>query len=283
MHYLYDMGYYINHSLHRIIRQNEEVGYTPLSYEFAKDVAKDVRDALCWEIEKHPDPANQFHLCFDDKDNQIRPEYKQRQTCPMHHVVKYLTQELLLYDWLDCPAHRHVGNGFNARDWIFNFRKANSKKGVHTQFHTDTCDLLCNIDDFTTGVFHKPTDEFYINNRNWNFMIENVFRYKLPFNTMWLYETTVGNPSDHIAGIRRFGEKAFDKMIKTMEQDGVNFSNLSAVSVFEEFLSSEDGLQKYLTEDQLKQAIESWQSVCPTITGHAPVKSVENKKEEIER
>lgn len=111
MDYLYDMGHYINRSLHHIIKDYAKTGYTPLSHEFAIDVANDVKDSLRWEIGRHSDSSNQFRLCFDDKDNQIRPEYKQRQTCPQHHVVKYLAQELLLYDWPDCPAKRYVGNG----------------------------------------------------------------------------------------------------------------------------------------------------------------------------
>lgn len=283
MHYLYDMGYYINRSLHHIIKEYTKTEYTPFSHEFAIDVANDVKDSLQWEIKNHSDPSNQFHLCFDDKDNQIRPEYKQRQTCPLHYVVKYLAQELLLYDWPDCPAEKHVGYGWEADDWIYQFRCKNSEKRIQTQIHTSDGDLLCNIDEFTTIVFHKTTEDFYINTRNWDYMIGNVFPHAVPYNAVWLYKITVGDTSDHIAGIRGFGKKAFEKMLKIMDNNGVDYNSLATLDGFEEFLLAEDGLQKYLTEDQLRQALDAWSLVCPIVVGHDPVKTVEIKKEEIER
>lgn len=271
--YLYDMGYLINRSMYRVLknegylydqgaRQYTAEELTDLSL-MSEETYKDVMKFIKGELKTRGISENTYTLCFDDKEYQLHPEYKHRQTPEFNQELKKKVQRKLLR----LPETPHfkkvVGYGLEADDWIYCLRLENSRQRKHTCFYTSDCDLLCNIDDYTTGVFFKARTSNEIDKDSWDSAISSVFCYELPYNAVWLYKITVGDRSDNIAGVARFGDKAFGKLVETMKQAGIPFAPLGNIRGFTAFLEHPNGLRRFLTELQYAQAMEAWKLVSP--------------------
>lgn len=273
MEYLYDMGYLINRSMYRVLK-NESYLYDDNAKQYteeelqdvdfmAEETYKDVCNFLQYEFKEHGFVDNTYTLCFDDKEFQLRPDYKKRPTPEFNKILKKKAQEKLLQIPETQRFKKVVGYGMEADDWIYSIRLQNSREGKNTIIRTSDCDLLCNIDNHTTGIFCKARVSNEITKNTWDMAIDSVFCHNIPYNTVWLYKITVGDTSDHISGVLRFGDKAFDKMIEAMKQAGIPFHTLGTMKGFTVFLEHENGLRRFLNETQYAQAMEAWQLVRP--------------------
>lgn len=290
MEYLYDMGYLINRSMYRVLK-NESYLYDQNARQFteeelkdaalmAEETYKDVCAFLQNEFSTHGFANNTFTLCFDDKEFSVRPDYKKRQTPELNKEIKKRAQQKLLQIPKTPRFKKVVGYGMEADDWIYCLRLQNSREGKQTCLHTSDCDLLCNIDDKTTGVFYKARVSNEITKDTWDVAIGDVFCHEIPYNTVWLYKITVGDTSDHISGVVRFGEKAFDKMIASMKQAGLPLHTLGSMRGFTAFLEHPNGLSRYLNEVQYAQAMEAWKLVRPVTIEEAKAFTEAQKKDD---
>lgn len=285
MEYLYDMGYLINRSMYRVLK-NEKYLYEQSTRKFteeelknvslmAEETYKDVCTFLKSEFIVHGFTGNTFTLCFDDKEFQLRPDYKKRLTPAFNKELKKTAQQMLLQIPETPRFKKVVGYGLEADDWIYNLRLRNSGDGKQSCIYTSDCDLLCNIDSRTAGIFCKARVSNEITKDTWDAAIGSVFCHEIPYNTIWLYKITVGDTSDHIAGVTRFGEKAFDKMINSMRQAELPLHTLGSMRGFTAFLEHPSGLPRYLNETQYMQAMEAWKLVSPITIEQAKILSQE--------
>lgn len=273
MEYLYDMGYLINRSMYRMLKNegylydNNARQYTETELHdvdfMAEETYKDVCNFLQYEFKEHGFVDNTYTLCFDDKEFQLRPDYKKRPTPEFNKTLKWKAQKKLLQIPETPRFKKVVGYGMEADDWIYSIRLQNSKENKPTMIRTSDCDLLCNIDAHTTGIFCKARTSNEITRDTWDEAIGSVFCHNIPYNAVWLYKITVGDTSDHISGVSRFGDKAFDKMIESMRQAGIPFHTLGTMKGFTVFLEHKNGLQRFLNKAQYAQALEAWQLVRP--------------------
>ena len=286
MEYLYDMGYLINRSMYRVLK-NEGYLYDDSKRQFteaelqdaelmAEETYKDIAEFLKNEFSTHGFHDNTFTCCFDDKDFQLRADYKKRNTPELNKKIKYLAQNKLLQLPETPRFKKFVGYGMEADDWIYTLRLQNSAKGLSTTFVTSDCDLLCNIDKYTTGIICKARESYPVTKDSWEVAIDEAFK-PIPYNTVWLYKVTVGDPSDSIAGVVKFGPKAFEKMIAAMKEAGIPFHTLQTFQGFTTFLEHPNGLRRFLSEEQYNQALDAWQLVAPIPLEEAMVRYEQEK------
>lgn len=259
--------------MHRVLKNEKylyEEGAVPYTQEQLEDpefmgeeTYKDVCEFIKAQFNEHGFTDNNFTLCFDDKEFQLRPDYKKRNSPEIQKQIKRIAQEKLLQIPETPRFHKVVGYGMEADDWVYTLRLKNTNEGKYTYIHANDCDLLCNIDKNTTARFYKAQTSNEITKDTWDVAINSVFRHELPYNTTWLYKVTVGDTSDAIPGVKGFGDKAFDKMIERMQQAGIPLHTLSSMNGFKMFLTHENGLKKYLNEVQYEQALEAWELVAP--------------------
>lgn len=86
----------------------------------------------------------------------------------------------------------------------------------------------------------------------------------MPYNGLTLYKATVGDKSDCIDGIKKFGPKAFDKMVDYLDTLGIDWSTMGDWRQVEIVLNNL-GSSGYLSIDQLNQALESLSLVRPML------------------
>jgi len=291
MEYLYDMGFLINRSMHRVLKNEgylydqDARQYTPEELAdvmfMAEETYKDVLKFVKGEINTYGLDGNTYTLCFDDKEFQLRPEYKNRPTPEFNRELKRIAQKKLL-NLPNTPRFKKVvGYGMEADDWIYTLRLENSRQGKYTCIHANDCDLLCNIDEYTTGIFYKARTSNDIDKESWDAAIGEVFCHEIPYNAIWLYKITVGDTSDNIKGIHKFGPKAFDKLIAEMRQAGTPFHLLSTMKGFKVFLEHQNGLQRFITPEQYAQALEAWKLVRPIALEEAKELAAEREEEQI--
>lgn len=84
----------------------------------------------------------------------------------------------------------------------------------------------------------------------------------IPYNCITLYKITVGDKSDNIKGIQKFGVKAFDKLVNYLNDKKLNWPMLSDynnVGMVLDYLKN----TKYFTDEQYTQAKEALELVKP--------------------
>lgn len=129
--------------------------------------------------------------------------------------------------------------------------------------YTPDLDLLVHISD-KVGVSRYKAKSGYgaVDMKNFSSYIGAELKCNMPYNALTLYKATVGDKSDCIDGIKKFGPKAFDKMVAALTARGVDWSQLG------DWRNTEKALQLALdsgiiTDDQFKQASESLSLVRP--------------------
>lgn len=65
-----------------------------------------------------------------------------------------------------------------------------------------------------------------------------MFKTEIPFNTVMLYKATVGDKSDNIAGIRGFGNAAFERLISWMKSIKAKFDMMTNAEVVEQVIKT---------------------------------------------
>lgn len=152
-------------------------------------------------------------------------------------------------------------DGIEADDLVYSLNKHYKSMFDCTIIVTCDLDLGINVDESTALYRFKSTSGYsVINMENFERTLETELKCKVPYNAITLYKSTVGDKSDNIAGIKRFGPAAFDKLVNHLDKKNINWEECKeADHVYEVLSNSKD----YLTEDQVNQAIESLGLVRP--------------------
>lgn len=120
-------------------------------------------------------------------------------------------------------------------------------------------DIMVNVRDgigmrrLTNGVWRS------ISQANFSAEAEGAFKTRMPYNALGLYLSTVGDSADRIPGIKKFGPKAFEKMILKISDD-VNFTSLVEYDNVAKALKTAY-TKGAITEEQFNQSVESYNMV----------------------
>ena len=307
MYQIYDMGYIINLCIART-ESEYEAEYGKLTEESAdKEWAGVSPEAIAddafqkvklyfkgqmagddYTVAKgNPAPDNIYCLCYDDKSSQLRPTgYKHRHHIPLHAKAKSILNDRLLKEFPISPCFkRFTGLGMEADDWAYSIRqdirngKTDSPKDAMVHYITTDRDWLCNIDSASSVELHWGTNQVYVDGVLWDATEGHVVsdKFTCPYNAVWLYKRTVGDASDSIPGINKFGPKAFETLCSAIRNEKGDeapefFRSLSNFDVFNKFVLDGE-IANYLPDktrndsEKLKTMLEqmkgSWNLVRP--------------------
>lgn len=171
--------------------------------------------------------------------------------------MKYI--EMLLSD---AGYNTYRIDGYEADDIVNHLVNTEKSNFDYSVIYTPDSDLLVNIDE-KVGACRYKSGKGYTNVDIGNFSsyLGKEFKVEeLPFNSLMLFKCTVGDKSDNISGINKFGPKSFDKLItftKGLEVDweyGGNYLyNLELLEM----------CKGYLSDVQFDQAITSLSMIRP--------------------
>ena len=129
--------------------------------------------------------------------------------------------------------------------------------------YTPDLDLLAHISSNVSACRYKALKGYTdIGLRNFSDYIGTELKCQMPYNALILYKSTVGDKSDCIDGIKKFGPKAFDKLVNKLNSEGQDWNELRDYDNVEKLLVRLTN-EGYFTEEQGKQALLSLLLVRP--------------------
>ena len=153
-------------------------------------------------------------------------------------------------------------DGLEADDIISYIVSEYSESFDYNIIYTPDADLLVNIKGNVGASRYKSSYGYSMVDRStFESYCSREFKCYMPYNAIMLYKATCGDASDCIAGIKRFGPKAFDKLVKYLtEEKGVNWEECGT---FEKTCELLEKCRGYLTDEQIEQAYASLSMVRP--------------------
>ena len=170
----------------------------------------------------------------------------------------------LVAELMDGAGHNiYKMDGFEADDLISNLVDNYKDIFDYNVIYTTDADLLVNISN-NVGAQRYKTRVGYtaVELSNFEEYLSKEFKCSVPYNSLMLFKSTVGDSSDNIKGIRRFGPKAFDKLVDYLSGKGIDWSEYGTYNKTLDLLNSCEG---YLKADQIEQAIGSLYLVRPLV------------------
>ena len=127
--------------------------------------------------------------------------------------------------------------------------------------YTPDADLLVNIGG-NVGAKRYKTGKGYtaVTEDNFSDYLSAELKCNVPFNALMLYKCTVGDKSDCIDGIKKFGPAAFSKLVDYFTSMGANWS---VAGNYENTKLLLNAASSYLKPEQLEQAFNSLELVKP--------------------
>ena len=156
----------------------------------------------------------------------------------------------------------YMEEGYEADDLIEHLTKQYKDEFYGTIIYTNDKDMLTNIDDFVTVRRYKTNNGWTtVNKENYEQYVSKEMKCRVPYNALGLFLATVGDKSDNIPGIFRFGPKAFDTLIDTLDEKyDINWEECGDYDKLKEVFSL---CQEVLTPEQFEQARDSFNLVKP--------------------
>lgn len=133
----------------------------------------------------------------------------------------------------------------------------------YTIIYTPDLDMLVHIGDKVGASRYKAMKGYTnVDKNTFSTYIEGETKCQMPYNALTLYKSTVGDKSDCIDGIKKFGPKAFDKLVDMLNTKGIDWELMSDWRQVENLLT-QLGVQGYFTVEQYEQALQSLSLVRP--------------------
>lgn len=146
----------------------------------------------------------------------------------------------------------YVKEGLEADDLIHTLSKESRGKFKHTFIYTGDKDMLINVDDRTSVVYDNQWGgKTLVTPMNFEAFCLKKFKCLMPYNSILLYLSTVGDGSDGITGVENFWGVSFSQFIERLSLDEVDFKRLSDKEAVREVL------ERYFSGDALKQGLNS--------------------------
>lgn len=154
---------------------------------------------------------------------------------------------------------------FEADDLIANLVDTYKDAFEYTVIYTPDLDMLVHISNNVGACRYKALHGYTnVDMSNFSEYIGAELKCTMPYNGLVLYKSTVGDKSDCIDGIKKFGPKAFDKLVNHLTANGVDWSLMGDWKQVDNILE-QLGESGYFTADQTKQARESLSLVRPLV------------------
>lgn len=193
-------------------------------------------------------------FCFDFGGNSRKDDYDGYKSNRTFKDTEYYSQMNKLREiLLNCGFEILGQTDYEADDFIAGAVKAYHDQYDHLIIYGNDKDLTQLIDEkvIFKNIITKQSD-ITINN------YETELR--VPYNSIVLYKSTVGDPSDKIKGINRFGPKKFEKFIDDIKHT-YDFKNIRKNELEREIIQNYQGF----TEEEKNQALESLRVVVPRL------------------
>lgn len=131
--------------------------------------------------------------------------------------------------------------------------------------YTPDLDILANIDENVGACRYKALHGYKnVDINNFSEYLSSELKCNMHYNGLMLYKSTVGDKSDCIDGIKKFGPKAFNKLVEYLDNKVIYWPNLkdwrATENILAELINS-----GYFTQEQGKQALSSLSMVRPMI------------------
>lgn len=204
--------------------------------------------------------------CFDSKSARktllmsgVTSEYKAGRKSILTEQ-DFIDIEMMQQIMKDAGINVFKADGCEADDIIAHL--ANDSSYGFRIIYTSDKDMMANIRD-NVGMRRYTNGTWYsIDRNNFESVSECSFKVKVPFNTIGLYLSTVGDSADKIPGIKGFGKKAFDGLVLNMSKSGYKFFDMYDYNNTEDAIVSilKDNL---ISEDMFRQCVDSFNIVRP--------------------
>ena len=163
----------------------------------------------------------------------------------------------------DAGYNTYRFKNYEADDLVAHLVHNYSEVFDYTIIYTPDADLLVHVSDKVGASRYKATKGYAnIDKSNFCSYLSDELKCTMSYNGLILYKCTVGDKSDCIDGIKKFGPKAFDKLVDHLNKLGMDWSTLAKYDSVSELLHKlyESG---YFTEEQIKQAHGSLMLIKP--------------------
>lgn len=209
-------------------------------------------------------------VCFDmpsdrhknDDVSEAAKKYKSSRTKHLSdedfEMIQYV--EKLLYD---AGYNTYRFDGKESDDIIDYIVKHFSQAFDYNVIYTPDLDILTHVSDKVGVSRYKSTKGYSsIDRNNFSEYIGAELKCTMPYNGLILFKATVGDKSDDIDGIKKFGPKAFDKLVDYLTAHGVDWEQMGDCDQVKHILE-QLVTQGYFTEEQGYQALDSLTVVRP--------------------
>lgn len=151
--------------------------------------------------------------------------------------------------------------GYEADDLVAYLVNNYQSEFDYNIIYTPDADLLVNISD-KVGARRYKTGKGYteVKKENFSEYLSAEMKCVVPYNALTLYKCTVGDKSDCIDGIKKFGPAAFTKLVQHLNTFGIDWTTAANYEAVKNML---DKCVEYLKPEQLEQAYASLELVRP--------------------
>ena len=206
-------------------------------------------------------------VCFDSKTSRTELGSKSSKEYKANREKKLNEEDFnniaLVRDILNRAGYNtYKLDGVEADDIVHNLVNKYSEEFDYTVIVTCDLDLGINIRP-KVGLYRFKSTGGYtsIDETSFKRIVGAELKCDIPYNAIMLYKCTVGDKSDNIPGINKFGPVAFNRMINHLNYIG--YTKWERCTDYREVQSILDKLEDYLSENALKQARESLSLVRP--------------------
>jgi 5'-3' exonuclease len=231
------------------------------------------------EIAKFKDEDVTVSICIDSySDRKVEnSDYKSNREGKLNNS-DYFNLSMIEDTLKDIGYNVYKEYGAEADDLINGLVQNYHKDFDKTYIYTPDADILVNLkDDVYVYRFKTSTREHtLITPENFSELLSKEYGCDMPYNAIVLYKCLCGDKSDKIAGIKGYGAKSFDKLIKELRDEHFNFRLLSSYKNVETLLYMKKDTITGGDESKLEQALESLNLVKNRETEIVNVKPVKN-------
>lgn len=222
-------------------------------------------------------------ICFDmpslrteeATEGTVESEYKANRTKTLDETD--FADMNIVEELLDKAGHNTFKiEGYEADDLAHHIVNTRKDEFDYTIIYTPDSDLLVNIGQKVGATRYKSKYGYSnVDMSNFSEYLADEFKVReFPYNAVMLYKSTVGDKSDNIKGIQRFGVKAFDKLVVYLNEKGIEWEKCAT---YEGTIEALELTRGYLKEDQLEQAFNCLELVKPVTLGEVLLELKEEK------
>lgn len=224
-------------------------------------------------------------VCFDSRSDRKddNSEYKSKRVSRLND--QNISDLEIIQELLSKAGYNtYKIDGCEADDIAASLADDKDNRFQYSIIYTNDKDLLQSVSQ-KTGVMRFKQSKGYtpVDHNNFSEYVSNEMGVYIPYNMIGMYLATVGDSSDNVAGIRKFGKKAFSdfipKVTKLANENGIRLEDCGKPEVLKGLALLTRGI---LNEEQFKQLIDSILLVARrTIELEAPINKSSIDKRQI--